>query len=474
MRRIFFILIYIISSVTAYGQALTFSLAEEMMLSGNLEIQTAREVVRLSEIELKAMRGLRYPNIDFMGGYMLMQRDVEIDLGGSKGALSNATQHIINEGVDNGIISPGVAEFIASGISPLLAADWSFILQKRSAMLGAVSLVQPIYMGGKINAAIASAEIEVSSARYKLQATINRKLTELVELYYGVIIAQMAVDLRQKSVDGLRNHLEDAQALEQEGMIPNSEVLYVKYKLSESERDLHLAHSKLTIAQDALSRLLGCNVNEKLANRIFIVETIYSLEYYIENGINLNPILLDVKSKIALSEQGVNIARAELLPQVAAFGGAIVASHNLTELMPRWNIGVGMQLNIFDGLGKERRLMAAKQANRVAHTAINDAESEIRLLINNEYYSVINSLYDVSSCNSTIEFTRSYLQAKSEGFKEGLTPSSEVVDAQIALCGAELERSVAAFSFCKSLARLLEASGLSHTFNEYQEKAIFM
>lgn len=474
MKRVFFILIFILSITTTRSQGLSFSMAEELMLTGNLEIQTAREVVKVTEIELKAMRGLRYPNIDLMGGYMLMQRDTKIDFGGSKGALSDAAQHIINEGVSNGIISPGVAEFITEGISPLLAADWSFILQKRSAILGAVSLVQPIYMGGKIDAAIASAEIAVNSARYKLQATINSKLTELVELYYGVIIAQMAVDLRQKSVDGLHSHLQDAQALEQEGMIPNSEVLYVKYKLSEAERDLHLAHSKLTIAQEALSRLLGCNASEKLTNRIFIVESIYPIDYYTENAINLNPILLDVKSKIALSEQGVNIARAELLPQVAAFGGAIVASHNLTKLMPRWNIGVGMQLKLFNGLGKERRLMAAKQVNRVAHTAVDDAEGGIRLLINNEYYSTINSLYNVSSYSSTIEFARSYLQAKSDGFKEGLTPSSEVVDAQIALCGAELERSVAAFSFCKSLARLLEASGLSHTFHEYQEKAIFI
>ncbi|MBQ2783769.1 MAG: TolC family protein [Alistipes sp.] len=474
MRRVAVILISIMIPFTLLAEGLTFDMAKELMMTNNLEIRSAQEAVEVKELELKAMRGLRYPSIDLVGGYVLMQRDVGIELGGTQGALSDAAQHFIGEGVSSGILSPDVAQFIANAISPLLAADWSIILQKRSSMVGAVSMVQPIYMGGRIDAAVASAEIAANSARYQLEAILNSKLTELVECYYGVIAAEMALDVRQQVVAGIKSHLADAEAMESEGMIPRSEVLYVRYKLSEAERNLRSAHNKLIIAREALSRVIGDSVSDKLTSRIFIVDEIYSLDYYIENGINFNPILLDAKSKIALSEQGVKVARAELLPEVAAFGGATIVSHNLTDLIPRWSVGVGIRLKLFDGLGKERRFQAAKQLNRVAHTAVSDAESGIRLIIENEYYSSINSLYDVGSMQATIDFATSYLQAKSDGFNEGVTPSSEVIDAQLALSAAKLEQSVAAFTFCKSLARLLEASGLSHTFDEYNQKAIFL
>lgn len=460
--------------ITLLAEGLTFDMAKELMMTNNLEIRSAQEAVEVKELELKAMRGLRYPSIDLVGGYVLMQRDVGIELGGTQGALSDAAQHFIGEGVSSGILSPDVAQFIANAISPLLAADWSIILQKRSSMVGAVSMVQPIYMGGRIDAAVASAEIAANSARYQLEAILNSKLTELVECYYGVIAAEMALDVRQQVVAGIKSHLADAEAMESEGMISRSEVLYVRYKLSEAERNLRSAHNKLIIAREALSRLIGDSVSDKLTSRIFVVDEIYSIDYYIENGINFNPILLDAKSKIALSEQGVKVARAELLPEVAAFGGATIVSHNLTDLIPRWSVGVGIRLKLFDGLGKERRFQAAKQLNRVAHTAVSDAESGIRLIIENEYYSSINSLYDVGSIQATIDFATNYLQAKSDGFNEGVTPSSEVIDAQLALSAAKLEQSVAAFTFCKSLARLLEASGLSHTFDEYNKKAIFL
>ena len=474
MRRVVAILISIICPVVIYAEGLSFEVAKELMMANNLEIRSAQEGVAAAELELRATHSLRYPSIDLVGGYVLMQRDVGIDLGGSKGTLSDAAQHFIGEGVSSGILSPDMAQFISNAISPLLAADWSLILQKRSTMVGAVSMVQPIYMGGRIDAAVESAEIAANSAKYQLEAVVNSKLTELVECYYGVIAAEMARDVRQQVVAGIKSHLTDAEALESEGMIPHSEVLYVQYKLSEAERELHTAQSKLTLAREALHRLIGDDIGENLTNRIFIVEAIYNLDYYTENGVNLNPILLDAKSKIALSEQGVKAARAELLPEVAAFGGATIVSHNLTDLIPRWSVGVGIRLKLFDGLGKERRFQAAKQINRMAHTPVDDAESSIRLIIENEYHNTINSLYDVGSMQTTIEFAASYLQAKSDGFNEGVTPSSELIDAQLALSAAKLEQSVAAFTFCKSLARLLEVSGLSHTFEEYQQKAIFL
>lgn len=473
MRYTIFVAMLLLAHTTQ-AQSLSFAQAKEEMLANNLEIKAARQAVEAAQLELRATRGLRLPNIDFIASYTLMQHDISIDLGGSKGALNKFSQDIINKGINNGIITQSIANIISEGLSPLLAADWSYTLQKRSTFMGAATITQPIYTGGRIEAAIKASEIAANCAEYNLQAIINSKTTMLVEYYYGTVLAEYDVKLRESAVAGIRQHLHDAQAMEEEGVIPHSEVLYVQFRLSEAERELTTSISKLTLAREALGRILNRECSEKLTDRIFVVNSIYNIDYYIENSININPIILDARGNIALSEQGVKLAKAALLPEIAAMGGAIIASNNLTNMLPRWSIGIGLRLNIFDGLGKERRLAAANKANEAIYTVTEETTNSITLITENEYYNTTNSLKDVAMMKSSIEFARAYLATKIEGFKEGLTPSRELIDAQLELQATELKQLAAAYDFCKSLARLLEISGLSDTFIEYQQKAILL
>ena len=473
MRYLITILALLLS-VEAKTQGLSFALAKDEMLENNLEIQAALQALEIANMELKGIRGLRYPSIDFIGGYTLMQRDIKVDLNNIKNTLANTTHNFISEGVSSGLLMPNIADIISSGLSPILNTDWGYTLQKRSTLLGAITATQPIYIGGSINAAITAAEIAKQSAEYQLKAITNSLITQLVEYYYGVILAEQAVELSKRVVRGIENHLFDAEALEEEGMIAHSEVLYIKYRLSEAERELYSATNKLKLARDALSNILNRECSEILTDRIFIVDSIYNIDYYTESAININPIILIARSNIALSEQGTKLARAALFPEVAAMGGAVVASHNLSDLLPRWSIGIGVRLKIFDGLGKERRLIAARHANNASFTVAESVTNSITLLTEQEYYNTINSLRDVAKLRSSIEFATSYLEAKQEGFNEGITSASELIDAELELRAAELRELSAAFDFCKSLTRLLEAAGMSDSLEEYIEKAIFL
>ena len=473
MRRLLLIIATLLHTALQ-AQELSFDMAREMMMSNNLEIEAARKAVDIAKLELHAARGLRLPNIDIIVDYTLMQRDISIDLGGSKGILSNTMHSIINKGISDGIITQEFASLIAEGVSPLLSADWRFTLQKRSTFVGATTITQPIYMGGRIDAAINTAEIVVQKAEQTLRSVINSKLTKLVEYYYGVVMAMEDVELRRGIVSGFEHHLSDAEAMVDEGLIANSELLYVKYRLSEAERELHSATNKLLLAKEALAQILGLENIDNLTDRIFIVKSIYNIDYYVENTINLNPVILNTRSDFALTKQGVKAAQADLLPEVAAMGGAVLASHNFTNLIPRWSIGIGLRLNIFNGLGKERRYVAAKRTSDAIYTIMEEVTNRATLLTESEYYNTINSLKDVNMMQSSIEFAQAYLNTKEEGFKEGITPSAELIDAELELQAARLKQLLAGFDFCKYLAQLLEAAGLSESFDEYREKAIFL
>ena len=189
MRYLILIILTVIS-LSAKGKPLSFNQARELLYSNNLEIQAAREAVEIAKLELQATRGLRLPNIDFTGGYILMQRDIDIDFNGIKNSLDKVAQSILSESINNGVINQILSQLINLGLSPLMTADWSYTLQNRSTIIGGVSIVQPIYMGGRINAAIEASEAKLHQAEQLLRSIEYEKLNELVERYYGVVIAR--------------------------------------------------------------------------------------------------------------------------------------------------------------------------------------------------------------------------------------------------------------------------------------------
>ena len=112
-------------------------------------------------------------------------------------------------------------------------------------------------MGGKINTANRAAKINEKTAVEQGNQNRNALVSELVERYYGLALARQVVEVRQQVVDGVGQHLKDAIALEQNGMIPHSERLYVEFKMAEAERELQNARLQVETIASALNNTLG-------------------------------------------------------------------------------------------------------------------------------------------------------------------------------------------------------------------------
>lgn len=465
MRYLFISVLALLSVVEVVAQRyVCFDEALAMMLANNRALTAARYGADASEDELRAARGLRYPRIDLMGGYALLQRDVDIDLGGAKGVVTKSLEGLIGDGVKGGIITPDVASFLNAGLSPLSSLDWRYTLQKRSFATFGATLTMPIYMGGRINIANRAARLRVEADVYKLNATENALLTQLVERYYGVVLAEHVVAVRREVLVGVDKHLSDAIAMEEAGILAHSAILYLEYRRSSAERDLTEAEHKLEVARRALATTVGVVDGVIPSGKLFLLDNIHSIDYYIDNANKLNPVLCGAMTDAGLADEGVKLSRAELLPEVVAMAGGSIYSYNLSDIVPRWAVGVGAKITLFDGLGKERRYRASKLKAQQVSELVENARSEIELLVEKEYYAVTNSLVAIEACRRSVEFAESYLHSASEGFSEGVTSSADLVDARVEYAAARVEYLNAAYDFVASLARLLEASGLSSEF----------
>lgn len=466
MRDVFILLICLCSLTSLSAQQdMGFDEALSAMLENNSSVKAQQYGVDAAYNELRATRGLYLPKIDLIGGYTLLQRDVDVELGGAKGVVSESLNGFINKGVSSGLITSELAQLLAEGLSPLTSVDWRYTLQRRSfGMIGA-TLTMPIYMGGSINIANRVAKLTLDMAMYSLDAVENMLVTSLVERYYGVIVARHVADVRQEVVRVMMQHLSDATAMEEEGVIAHSEVVYVQYKLAEAERDMQEAKNRVKVAESALNALVGQSINP--VGRIFLYKQIYSIDYYRDMADILNPILCETKLGKQLSDEGVKLARAALLPEVVAMGAASLYSYQLSDIVPRWSVGIGVRIPLFDGLGKEHRYKAARSEAESVKYEVENARSDIMLLVDKEYYTLQNRLFNIAANERAMALAESYYHSASEGFREGVTSSTELMDACVEVAAAKVKYLNSAYEYCLSLARLLEASGLSGTLINY-------
>lgn len=465
------ILFFIIGITPAVAQQnMSFSEAMNVMFENNSMVKSEQYNVDMAYNELRATRGLALPKIDLIGGYTLMQSDIDMDLGGSKGVITESLKDAINQGVTNGIISSDLASLLTQGLSPITSMDWRYTLQKRSFGIVGATLTLPIYMGGRINIANRAARIALSAASYSLDATKSMLLTELVERYYGVVVARSTCAVRQDVVDAIKRHLIDAEAMEEEGIVAHSVVVYAQYKLAEAERDLHDAINKVKVAEVALNTTVGIEQSINPIDRIFICNNIHNIDYYTDMAIALNPILCELRHGKQLSEEGVKLARAAMLPEIAAMGAGAIYSYQLSNMIPRWSIGVGVRIPLFDGLGKEYRYIASKSGVKSVKEEVENAQSNIILLVEKEYYNLENTMSNISATRRAIDFAESYYNSALEGFREGVVSSADLMDACTELAATKVEYLNAAYENTLTLARLLEASGLSDTFIQYVEQ----
>ncbi len=448
-------------------QMLSLEEAIAVTLTENPALKAAEYEERAAQQERRAAIGLRMPQINVTGAYAYLGKDIGVDFNNLKDPTREFAGKILGSGL---ITDPSILQGIQGLLNPMLEADWFLKVQDRSLGFVGGEVTLPIWMGGKINAANRAAKINEKSAVEQGNQTRNALISELVERYFGLSLATQVVAVRQQVVDGMRRHLEDAVALEKNGMIAQSERLYVEFKMAEAERELANAKLQVQTVASALSNTLGRENNWQPITTMFILSQVEELAYYQDLAQARNPLLNQVSLKRQLAEEGVRAQRAEFLPQVAAMGGASFYNYQVTGILPRWAVGVGVNIKLFDGLNREYKYSAAKQTARRVGELQNKAGQDVAILVEKLYNQMMNYRNQMTSIDASLAFAEEYLRMKQAAFKEGMSSSTDLIDAELNLAGVRTERLQAAYNYDLLLAQLLEASGISDEFPAYARR----
>ena len=435
----------VVFETVAQTSYLTFDDALTLCLERNPAIIVTDYAERAAHRERQAAIGLFMPKISIKGAYTHLDKDVKIDFN----KMLSSSLPLIGEGLS------------------ALGLDLSYTLQSRNTAFLGGDVEMPIFIGGKIWTANKAAKINEERTREQSRQVRNALVEEVVERYFGVELARQGVAIREEAVKVIEQHLHDVALLEREGMAVESERLYAEYRLAEAERDLQRAQLQFETAQRALQTSLGTQHRVQPSTPMFLLSQIESLDYFVAMAELHNPQLGEVDRLRELARMNVRLQSGNLFPEVVAMGGMVFCEHQLSPLVPRMAVGIGLNFKIFDGLSKEYKLASARLQLRRVEALERKAEQDIALLVESLYNGVQSVLATLSAVERSEQFAEEFLRAKSAAFREGMATTTDIVDATLNLSRSKLERVQTAYDLDVALARLLCASGMAESFLRY-------
>ncbi|MDP4275236.1 MAG: TolC family protein [Bacteroidota bacterium] len=437
--------------------------------------------------EAKAAKGLHSPKIGLSANYLLMSDDITMDLSPVKTALEplylaaihNSGAYVGYPNLDPAtqtvvptLTDAQTRQFMGSALTTIDKQDWNQMIQKKQFGTVNATVQWPIFTGGKINAANKAAEIEQKDVADVLSQKEGELISELAERYFGLCLARQAVLVRKDVLDGLNQHLQDAIKIEEQGLIPNADVLHAKVYFAQAQREYSKAKRTADILNQALVNTLALQNDSTIipVSNLFYLDAIEPKDHFIAMAKDRNPLLRQVESKKQLAEQGYKAEKSNYFPTVAAIGSYTLVDKNLSPYAPNWMAGVGLNWTLFDGTARSRKIKSAalkrQQVEEIEEKAQNDIETGI-----NKLYEELNMYHEqLQELESALTSAKEYVRVREKAFHDEMSNSTEVVDARLALSQVRIERLQAMYGYDTTLSKLLQLSGNPDEFTIYQQR----
>jgi outer membrane protein TolC len=463
---------------------LTFDQAWEITNRNNLVIKQVEFLQKEKDELVKAAKGLYLPKIGITGDYMAMAKNISLDLT----PVENAIIPLYKYGTFTGVPNPDPATnkllpvlpdnlstmaMQTSGLQSVEAGDWNPVLQKKLFGTVAATVEWPIYAGGKIAAANKVARIEQNEVGEISRQKEGEVITELVERYYGLCLANEAVRVRLDVLKGMDQHLADANKMQVQGLIARADVLHAQVYKAQATRELSKARRNVEIINQSLLNTLTLERDTTIVpiSGLFFLDSIEPLETFKDMATTKNPLLLQVDHKKLLAQQNYNVQRAGYLPEIAIEGMVNLANKDLSPYLPDWTIGVGLKWTIFDGTARYRHMKAASFKTEQVEEIKTKAESDVATMVTKLYNELQMYHEQLVELESAKAYNEEYLRVREKAFQEDMTNLTEVTDANLALAQVRIEQLQAMYGYDLTLARLLQYSGIPEQFQAYQQKS---
>ena len=443
--------------------ALTLDSCRALAMENNKELLIGQEKIKAAHYQNKAAFTNYLPKLSATGTYIRNQKEISILNDEQKAGLSQLGTTVGTQvkgfAQQLAVAHPELAPLIASLgnfdiATPLNAAGNSIVdafrTDTRNMYAGAITLTQPLYMGGKIRAYNKITQYAEELARQQHHTGMQEVILSTDQAYWQVISLVNKKKLAEGYLKLLQKLESDVDHMIAEGVATKADGLSVKVKVNEAEMTLTKVEDGLSLSKMLLCQLCGLDLSTKV---VLADENMNDLPILLKENSEINmetayasrPELKSLELASLIYKQKVNVTRAEHLPTVALLGNYLVSNPSVyngfeNKFKGMWNVGVMVQVPIWNWGEGVYKTKAAKAEAQIAKYQLQDAREKVELQVNQAAFKVTEAKKKLIMASKNLEKANENLRYATLGFEEGVIAPANVLEAHTAWLSAQSEK----------------------------------
>ena len=452
MRNIVLIALCVVAML-ASAQVMTLDSCRNLALRNNKEIQQATLAIEKAGYQRKEAAAAYLPQFDLTAGYIYNSRKVSLikedQMLPTKSFNPQTGEYDYNLLIDpsTGYPMQVGGQYVPTTVALLPKSGLTYNIH--NLMGGALTVTQPIYMGGKITAMNQITGLAQQLAQEMRLSKVEDVIYNVDAAYWQVISLCAKQKLARSYVDLLQSLDNDVKAMVAQGVATRANQLAVDVKLNEANVDLTKVDNGVTLSRMLLAQLCGLPVNTMmtLADEgrdeldMAIAPSSYNLDEVFDKRHDVRSLELATK----IFDQQVKVARSEMMPKLAAVAALHATNPNSYDGFENrfgaaFSVGATLRVPLWHWGGLSNKVKAAQVDANVKRLELDEAKEKIALQISQ-------AAFRYQEAFKTYEATRANLIQADENrriadvaFKEGMGTLDDVLTAQTAWLKANSEK----------------------------------
>lgn len=414
------------------AQTLSLDSCIQMALEYNKSLSSARLKLEQTTFDVKSYRANFFPQVNLMALDFYSTAKGDLTIGGGHLPIYKYVESAGQFMPDVTMNADGTYTLNQYADFPSQTMKWKL----RNTFLGGISLMQPIYSGGKISTAYEMSKLGRSMATENIRLTESEVIVKTYEAYYQTVRAKELGDVARSYKALLEELKKNVEGAFRHGMSTRNDIMKVQVKLNEAELSIQKADNGYRLAKMNLCHITGLPLSSDVE-----VDSGVADDNAKDGGLNSQlstasrpeHAILDAKTELA--HQQVKLTKSDYLPTVAAGasyvyanGGKLAGKRLLDNGSATVGIAVKVPLDLFGGTANKVR--SAKAAYQIAQFEQQDLDEQMQLELAQCQNQCDEAQTELHLCQVALEQATENMRLSKQQYEVGFEPLADYLETQ--------------------------------------------
>jgi outer membrane protein len=324
-----------------------------------------------------------------------------------------------------------------------------------------VGLSQNIYDFGRTKYNVQTSKEDLKTFQWTLKDTRLSVIDNIRQAYYGVLLTQRVVRVRQEALADTQEHLKQAQGFYQVGLKAKIDVTQAEVAVITAQSALLQAENDVRVAWVTLASAMGLDSppGVTLKDDLETSRVNWKLEDLRKEAVERDPVLNRLRATIAFWEAQIQEAKSGFWPTLAgtaSYGYNNGTNYNYDET---WFVGVTLNIPIFSGF-LNRAKVAENQAS-LSQAKSNEESQKLVVLGNIQtlYLNQVLAEKQIDVTNEALRSAKENLDLANGRYKAGIGAMLDITDARSSYVQSETNYIQSLYNYITALYKVERALG---------------